>query len=1454
MRRHVGMCKIVLALLLSVMMMVTFIPEQFFVYAEQGAPDAQVSEENQGGDVTGESEETDQPGEQIPGPNDNEGKTEVDPEATEETKAARDVTNPPTGEGNSLSISSTFELRSDGTYVMADAKQKDVVVNYSVEGPNNKILVVEVPEYGVEFDSNSLPSTNNDITEVKLINAHTFAIRIKDTSARIELTNTFTLKSTALTATQAASLIDNGPQDTRIAVTEYTYDGSLNTVLSAGTKELERVVWTGRPYFNSDAAITATHTYKAETTPISTPQNKLTDSMLSRFGYTSPNLSTTLKSGEPRFKLPEAYKENGALMEIVSIRFYVPDNRLMLSKIGATGGPGNNYTRDLNSNDFNEQWSTWTITQGTDTDENNNTRHYYDLTPKSRWFNINSLNLNAFYGGMVLTWKLRDPAVPLDAATDYIAPNTIVTYRLPGTGDLQNDSIRGSEILTYAIKNRDVSRTFQANRSWSGESDANHEVVVGSTQKNEVFLTLRNNSYLDTTNRIQYVPYKTGAAVQNWEFPYQIQPTRLVLIERAQQSYSTSNRSEIASISYVTWENEDTEIQLAESYINEANAKIRQNRANGNSGIVDNLVLSYSFPEGARVKEVHVNWNQLATEYKWNYPWNDSESATIRTNFDYRANDWTDKTETAHLDTYSWVHVKYRDTFSTPAGQSWDYAPATANGYASSPSRKNIQNENYLWFRLKPQEDPIFYGQGLALDPTYSRRISGGTSSLTYQLLDDGVSNLGHLGSNVGDYGERQDDILNPVINLTISQNKQSYDRYWNSSSNSFDTYTRSTLDGIDSNQLIAFLTGEFTAMPKLAGWTFEYTTKDHPEGLEYTVPGDIPEAGRTEQIPLADGDCFTSLKLKYDGYADLSHDSETDTKTVIWMMRNIKLKRMTTNPINGERIKVHDDFHMVGLTLTGSAKWDNCVCGNSQHNSQQGKSQAMTVSLSSNNPITPRALLYSTRKASFNEETVLKTTAVQNINQGGKTAAQFDLTETFTVVGPRVFQGLDSQTTERSHIFGSGFPWGELGEAVFVELVDDEFVPDLANTTFMGYAANSAQVVADTIEVDGKRFLTLKLADGVTKYTQVSDTRSDVLKVAFTAVPGTTLGNHHPIGEIYYDASLLLEHYDAPNETGYDKNKTKYVFSNNAVEDEYGLSTTDVTGAKLFNGDGSAFTVHVDISMQAGVDLAPGKNEVIYDFGTPGDPDTTREITYYPGEEDSLNGLVTLKGPGSAGAGSIYDMESYVIIPRIGTRITWTDSNNESYIQENKNLNLYLSKAVKVLSNNGNLDVTLTYTTEPNPTQNSSYVEASQINDWGAVTGIKVHIAEVSAQTAVNLRLYMKSDAKENTDVLTAYSGGTYRYKLDSNGDYSNNGTLSLCAWKYENIGIKSGGTGSVFWDVYDENRIRTARNTSDYQASESLIESVGLTLYDSDGTIIDTATTDANGAFSLKTFKQDA
>ena len=1399
-----------------------------------------------------------------------------------------------TAANGTISISGDWPAASDTSYVMEETQNKGFALNYSILEPTNIVLVVDCLAYGADFAS--IPTAGDNIREVVKLSQGRIALRMANSGGQLDYTATFAMNHVALTNDQVLELIDSDTiPTTRIAVAEYTLDPDtpLADVLTAGQKVQENVLWEGTPYFNPAATVIATeaaagytHTYKVTVPAVTRAGASLTDAFLYRYGDLTSNSGVTcngFSNGEPRFRLPAAYNDGGALMEIVSVRFYEPSPLVRLVNIHNTetrnGLRGSG--RDLDGSDFTGQWGDWIIGERTYDAEKD--AWYYEITPPSRFFNANTKGRSDYFGGMVLRWQLADQNVGFEPSSSYLAENTLIRFRLPGDGEtVRTAEVRGPEIITGALSERDVTRTFPAQRAANRIPQSDLNVIVGSIHHDELFTSIFNGEY-GTVNQI-YVPAYNGPITQTYDFPYQIEPLKISLYDYLRCALNEAAlRSELSGISYTTWDDNETWIPVDQSVIDGMNAVLNDSRGWWES-FQQPLVSagSFEFPAGVQVRQVRVQWARLGVTERWHH---NSYSAQIR--FDYRVNNWTDQTRTARLPQYTQVQVKYRESYDGTYNGGQEYKPGNVNASMFLPGQSSSSTQSveaYLWFRLKDQLCPDLYGTGV-----------NGTGGTAYYINDGQTATVGHLGFSVGQYGERYDYIHDPEITLKLLNPVANGD---------------SALANISEDQMIAFLSGEFTAMPRLSGWTFSYTAKNSAQ-QEYTNTVTIPAITDPDGVfdnwlPLPEGYAFTSVKLSYNGDADLSHESEADTNTVIWLMRDIKIRRSSDIPWLPNPVYVSQDYKSAEIRLSGAVTFTipeldpHCSCAEDTH------AQGQTLLHKTGSGDIRGVFVYSTRQVKMTLAGALPQNTT--IYQGDGVGDEASESAAITWNGDNYYGIVDAVSTHNVFALNPAggpaptYPFSDVTQAVYFELADPEFIPDPANTTLWNYPASGSSVVSEIVTVydsenQPHRFWKLQIAEGVVReywfntntrswlrnttdtapqdgfwtyegetyfasYPGRGGTTSGPIKLAFRSLPGTALGDHHPVGAIYYDFSDLLRNYHASvNETaeqqsGYDLNRTCWVFSgDNVVSDAMGL--TGDTTSSLFYVDGSAWTVNVQISLEAGAELAPGKQTSLFDF----DP---RITTFLTGQEDDLNALVTLKGPGNEGSSSVYDMTTVVVLPREGKSVAYTetvveDDTSVDYerVSPASDMSLYLRGAPAILSNTTDVTPVFVYTTAEDPTAAGvTWVSAENVSDWASVTGVRIEVSEIKPQSAMNLRLDLRTDAKETIQVLNAFAGGTFVYRQSASGDFRDPKQLNLSQWVYENYTIAS---GRVFWDMLDENGTRNGNNNT-----EPYINGVTLTLYDADGNQIDqqvtansTGGTNANdnGVFpALRTYKPDA
>ncbi len=1368
----------------------------------------------------------------------------------EEDPASEGALAAPATDGEIARLSITrdeTDFPSGTSYVMEKTQNQGFLVNYRYSNLENVVLVIDCLDIGADFAA--IPEKNEFFNEAVLLEQGKMAIRLTTGADKTDCTIGFLMKHVGLTDEQVLELIDSEVLPTaRIAATEYTLpkNSKLKNVLTEGTKGEECVLWEGTPYYNPDATVSVTktssysHSYKVTVSPVSNENISYTNIYLDKICTYDKwtKIFNGYKNGAPRFDMPGAYNDGGALMEIVSIRFYEPTDLVRLKGIAGPGTDINN-TTDLLRSSYNLNWGDWTVGERTfDPDKN---AYFYDLTPPARVFNANTIGMTQLLAGMTLKWTLADTSDALAPGTSYLAENTQITFRLPGDGQkTRTAEVRGPEIITGTKEYIDLRTTYPSARI--ATYTAKQDISVGKKYTNIEFTSIY-NGIQDTATKTYYPNYD-GPVTQEYDFPYQIEPLKIRLNEHRQSLMDPSERPVLVSIAYTTWD-DDTWIYADQSVVDAINSGLAITTGDGGG--------SYEFPEEVRVKKVRVNWSRLSI---WDYP---GEADLLYTYFDIEVNHCTDETCSDHLPQAVQVQVKYREYYDS-VFRDGEYIPPEMSASMLLPGQTeaSVQNvEAVLWFRLicqgcQPKVCPELIGQGKDNSEAYFN--SGKTAS------------VGDVGFEIGTYETRYDSVHDPEITLKLKKDTSG-------------AVGSTNLVNITNDQMIAFFTGEFTAMPRLSGWTFNYSAENKEHDIytnSVTIPEITDEKGVKDcWLPLPDGYAFTSVKLSYSGDFDLSHDDENDTKTVIWLMKDLIVHRNDEIPFLDKKVHVEVD-HLFGcIMIGGSVTFDiseladengpHCKCG--QHIT--GKAMKYTSSSS-----IPRVHVRNNRQAKFSLTCSMPEPATIYQGEGVGDSSAEDNSVTWDLNGKSQFTA-DDYTLFREVGWDPSFLYEDIHEAIYVELTDEEFMPDLDHSMLWGYPVSGQNIQSEIIVVyddnnQPHRFLKLEFVDGfirtksyektqgATEYSwkdkgiqylnpqnYFNSTGNNVLhynghihrdgnvtgpfRLAFKTVAGTTIGEHHPVGMIYYDLSDIIRNYNASIKTpeeelsGYDDNHTLYLFTgNNVVTDNMGL-TGDNTSS-LFYQDGSSWTVKVLLHQETGASYDPGKNMTYYD-------DVYHFISFTPGEEEDLNALWSLTGPGDPLASSIYDVTSITVLPRKGKTIKYMESQISSGTQVDvakvspeSDMDFYLRGAPTVIGNNTNVVPLFTYTTAEDPLADGTvWVNADSISDWNTVTGIKLVMGVMDPKTSVNIRLDLKTDVKSENYSLYAYSGGNFKYRLTKNGGFIDPQSLDLCEWRYDSYIIE----GFVFWDTYDENGIYTSYRDSN-------ISGVKLTLYDPSGNVI--------------------
>ena len=1266
-----------------------------------------------------------------------------------------------------------LSIKRDGTdypsgssYIMADANGKGFIVNYKYSNMDGVVLVVECLSIGADFAA--VPESNDFVEEAVLIGQGKMALKLKKAPESTDCSIGFLMKNVALTNDQVLGMMDSDVLPTsRIAASEYTLpsDANIKDVLTKGEKHEEKVLWEGSPYFNPDATVSVTnsakgypHSFKLTVSPVSNEVGSYTNiffnNVCSQDTYPPSNPALDgYKNGSPRFALPNAYDETGSLMEILSIRFYEPTDLVRLRKLDIPGEKSGLTTADLNTANFNGQWNRWNLGERTfDADKN---AYYYEITPKARTFNANTVGLTQYLAGMTLRWEMADIANALEAESSYLAQDTEIRFRLPGDGqNTRIAKVRGPEIITGKIEYCDLETNYGMNRYVTQKERI--EVLAGKEYSHDYFTGINNG--VRVTASVSKIPVYTKPVTQEYTFPFQIEPQKITIALKNRFKQMGPDVPVLDSITYNTWD-DSTWVTVGAETIDAINLGLSQT--------TDGLGGSFVFPPLGQVKTVRVKWSSLLT-------WGELGPIDVETYFDFKVNHCSSNTCEDHLANGVYVQAQYREYYDRSyRGGVSDPGYILADVLLPGQSQSHRYNvETHMWFRI------ICPSCRERICPELIAKFQDGSNDF---FNSTSIGNVGDIGFKIGEYGTRYDHVHNPKIYLKLCNAGDGSPINWGG-----------RIWNIYDSQMVAFLTGEFTALPKLSGWTVTYSAKNKEQEVytnTITIPEITDENGVTKNwLPLPEGYAFTGVYFAYEGEYDLSHKDENDTTTEIWLVKGIRVHRNSKVPYIEKELYV-DDFNYGLIFLRPEAVFDiSELADNSGLHCQCGKH--IKGQVVSHTKYEKAVQVRNNRSANFSVKGSVPSNISVYQGEGIGDSSSEDINVLWDLNGSASFAA-DKGTYYLPNCSPYGFPYEDISEAVYIELTDDEIVPDLENSYLWGYPITGQNIISDIITVNDEegnphRFLSLRFVDGFirekayrgngrwsdngiinlnewTSSRRYSEENSILsynehiyrssgnvtgpFRLAFKTIPGTSIGDHHPVGKIYYDFSDLLRNYNSyskvPREQwgGYDDNHTVYFFKgNNLVTDSLGLTGDKSTS--LFYQDGSSWTVSVLLQQQSGVSYAPGKNSTFYDL-------ENRNIRFFTGEENDLNAMISISGPATGSSEPVYDMTSTIVLPRKGKQIKYTVSETENGSQTDhektavSTMDLRLRGPLATVSNGTGVTPEIVYTTATDPlSAGVTWLSAASNNNWEEVTGFKIVISVIEPYKSVNFRLDLKTDA----------------------------------------------------------------------------------------------------------------
>ncbi len=1327
----------------------------------------------------------------------------------------------------SLNIKCDEIPSTQATYNLQDDTKETFQVRYNTptSGTKNTILVVSAFVYGAKFTS--VPVGNNAVQSayINTANPYIMYVRLQDNIREKEVIIDFKMETTALTNAQAIKWIDEGT----LPATGFTARAIIGTMNSGSVAPTETEELTTASYgsmkpeqFNS-ATINKSSVYKIHVPTV----GELTNSALSLGSSTSSsNYYTWFVSGDTPYYITNNYAphyQSTPLIEYTGMKIYVPHEKLKLASL-------NSYTSGLYyaPTTINYNMYAWTISAR----QSDAKGSYYIIRPPvgTRVFNngTDSSLTYAYYVGVRPNWQLIDVNDELPYAADKYTDlqstgKTELLYKIPtGSPNPAEKAFELDAALVQTLARVDQDR-FASNLAYErkksfASTNSSYNMAVGSTATETWATALRNTYSTDTVSGVkrELVPsYSGGPITETYDFPYELRPTGMIF-NGSQPSYSGVALKRSTALQSITYTLKDgTQHTVTAAQITSVNSALQNGTSQSSVTFSNSSATNY-------VTKAVVVWDKVLTEYN-GYTYSVGELQPRPTdNYGF------------YYGSYGYLRheVATRLIMSTTSTHqdgtaivSGDNVQVKYNLAVTGNTGKNFNSDDYLWYFLYIAPPPVrscptLYTQ----NNTYAYDIAFHT---------DGKSNVGggDLYMPIGSSSTvTQEAYVNPIIKVFGER----------SGSTLGSSYA---LTNMTDAQAIGFLANEFKVDYKLGGWIIEYTTKKGgsksitiPTGLtaDYNVDLGVDHDG---------GDYLTSLQFSYEGTWTGSYSN------YYYFMKGFAIHAWAKSFVDGSTFTCSGgDFGNFFVDMYGTAEWDNCICADKRHDHNTGKAQ--TSATSGNHR--PGARFYQFRQAGLSWGQASIPSGYQTIYQGGKTNADtyasfnYGVYSYYTDAKPHYSSFWDAKSN--SYRVPYGIP-----EQVIVELKDPEFILDLDNTTVFGqkvgqnlsmevFYIGARKFARFTLTAGFKRNTSYFFDDGTVQAFYYYGTYSALVsnvKFAFTAVPGCVIGDHYPLGEIYFDFSQLLVDYAAPPVAASKDGRTKWVL-NGAIPDSLGVSNTTATGNKLYKQDLSGYKVKVIMAAVASASLVPGLNTV-YDFAN-------RNIKYNAANKQQLEALMLFAGSPEV---DLYEFTSYIQIPKKDKSVTYRNAlGEEATVTSDYSLSLRGEPTLQSDSSGKANNVVITYTTAANPSPTSSYTAPKPTTQagWDAITGVKIVVKEMPKKSSAYVILPLTAADKTVIGAKTSYIGGAYTFKTSTaQSNPYEDGLLDLGTYTYEDFNAINNGL--VFFDVLDENGLWYS--STSYERFAGLNE-VTVQLLDTDGnTVIDTTKTDASGRFTLKSYK---
>ena len=1226
----------------------------------------------------------------------------------------------------------------------------------------------------------------------------------------------------SLTDEECKKWIAEGKLETKLNVT--ACEGENNTPINS-TGNSSEYKWRMSPTNYDDPKTTVTGNRHLNASSLA----KIANSGFIRFYDTDPASGPfTGNKDYYYYKQGTIHDADTPLMSLKHIKVYVPKNgsvegNFILQKLQIRNGL---YDLDL-------AYYAKVSEMKNDGDGKGN---YYLITPRKPLYNNGSDHKwnDAFTKGFSPIWQVPDGIDNIGSDTLYEATTPEFVFETPNGTDGKKEVVisadgQGVKIKTMKANTVDgyeihsfAGPGYQLYKNAGGFYTAN--AVSADAKYSDVGYTRLSNEYyiLKDANGEwnEYFPKnKTGATVETYEFPEEIQPTAW---KGTAQTWNTDSYK-VAKVVYTT-------------------ADGNEHTADVNSPVhLANKV--HNFPEvkfdtsGGRVTKVEVHWEYLnndtfnaSTHFAGNYKENVRRQSFAQSKFDI----YVTPTATGHL------QIKYSAKSTDPTADANDNFDYEANKAVKSPVN-NVSGkakDDFFWTTVTQKKcTPLkaeSTGDRLKENVLYPNQAENGTFYDTWKLFFD--------------YGTKKEFspvTKNPRIDLTVGT---------------------LNLKGLDSKaDKTGLLTGKFTANKSLSGWKIIYKTADNVLGIEGTEKvyniGNIEDGTKIDLGINRDIEHLSSIVLTYDGVYNIEPFADKETGEAV-LFSNIEYELRNTdfkgNPLTIEKEKgawYGPNYFVQNL----EGKYYNESCSDGNHIHDAGKGQDFggrtwnSIKLPQRYGILTRTYIV-TNKTADNVIEPSGNDTNNSISQSGTSTQKVKFnTKAYAYA-------MNSDMPEAGKM-----PYG-IPESAYVEIKDKQFAADVDKCKFLGFDNASGNVIIKQVtDADGRVWIKMSITEAgiqalnrqfreITKnkafsyYYYYNDSvlkfMEDPVVIAlksfrYTSVTSPGENEHYPYGMVYYDMS--------PLETKLDGSKNEY-YSHAKIEgdlfqlSENAANALDATKEKkLFGIDLSKVQVVVAKNTAVGSNLFPGKYDNIV-YGTAGSKFPTQ--TFYPDERDNLRGDFFVQAPDSDG---FKDFKAIIEIPKKDKSISYTQQ-NETVQTPKTQVDMYLTGEVAVMGDSRPGKQEFSYSIDGGNT----FISAADVTDWEQVTHVKLDLGELPKGSQVNIKLPLKTHAKTTTDELEAYIGGSFE-TTDYTG-VKTSGYINPAKYIYGNYAVIS---SDVWWDKNENGKL---------DEGETKAKGVKLELYSPNhdmtinnklipaNTLIHSSTTDENGKYELKSFINEA